>query len=250
MADLLEVYGGQSVSDAKGWFEVSGLNEGLYRLEIRKTGYAMEIIAPLSVGSSADGQALEVLLDKESRITGKITGPSGEPVAGAVLVLCNGRGQPMLLAGTSRAPESDASGCYVIQAVKAGTYRVLAEAKGLARALSPAVSVPKDGAVEQDFSLGKEARIRVSVLAAGAPAEGADVTLLDSAGAEVIDWTARKSMIQGMAPQATDKEGKYTLVRLAAGTYTVKVQISDGRTKSAACTVAAGGETALALEFD
>jgi protocatechuate 3,4-dioxygenase beta subunit len=247
--DFFDAFGGQSLSDAQGGFEVGGLAEGQYRIEIQKAGYASEIITPWTVTSSA-GRALEVMLDAESRIIGTITDEDGRPVKGAVLVLADVQGRPVCLSPSSKYPLSNDKGGFEIGGVKAGSYRVHVEGTGFGRLLTEVIAVGQNGSIERTFWLRKEGRIKVQVFQQGALLEGAEVLLFDASGTEVVNRLPGKDIFTGIESQATDEEGYFSLLRLAAGTYTVKVRTPDGRTQSKSCNVLSGSEIPIVIEFD
>ncbi len=126
---------------------------------------------------------------------------------------------------------TDEQGKFEITGLREGDYNLRAEGfRGTARALVPDVATGK----EITIKLENLTRIEGVVKAAGEPVKSFSITLKGVA-------TQRK--------QVRDKEGRFTMVRIDPGTYTLTARSSEGQV-DAQVIVKAGETTTLALEME
>ncbi len=139
---------------------------------------------------------------------------------------------PVLGQGSELPPVlTDEQGKFEITGLREGDYNLRAEGfKGTARALVPDVATGK----EITIKLENLTRIEGVVKAAGEPVNSFSITLTGVA-------TQRK--------QVRDKEGRFTMVRIDPGTYTLTARSSEGQV-DAQVIVKAGETTTLTLEME
>lgn len=152
-------------TDADGQFAVDVMTPGLYQVSVRGKGYSTSMTRDVSV---AEGQTTEmppVLMAKGAQITGIIYGGDREILPGANVQLTPSD-QTQLYG--HRQARADASGRYVIENVKPGTYELTAsrpaaasgnpfEAIGDMRLSKVEVSVEDGQRYEVDLRLGSVA---------------------------------------------------------------------------------------------
>ncbi|MBI4615666.1 MAG: carboxypeptidase regulatory-like domain-containing protein [Planctomycetes bacterium] len=184
-------------------FVLTGVPEGIYRLEVIATGYRPASIEPFSPADWV-GREIEVRLDPGPIVRGIVVSAStGEPVPGAVLV--RGTDLSNFDPVGSEARErvlgwTDADGRFRISGLEAGTeaFSVYHDfyAPALARPAIAEIRVAlKDGAVIQGVLLGPE----------GDSVAGATVALAGPL----------------LKAAETDGSGRFRIEGLATGTYTL-----------------------------
>ncbi|WP_431910039.1 MSCRAMM family protein [Nonomuraea jabiensis] len=143
-----------------------------------------------------------LILTGSNKLTGLVRDLEGKPVAGAVVVLTDVRGE-VVTTGTT-----DAEGSYSLSGVTSGGYTLAVSADSFRPAAVP-VEVAGAGQTRQDVELRPGARIRGTVRAGdGGPLNDARVTLLDAAG-NVVGTTT------------TGEDGAYAFADLTGGQYTL-----------------------------
>nr|WP_246178949.1 carboxypeptidase-like regulatory domain-containing protein [Actinomadura decatromicini] len=146
--------------------------------------------------------AFDVLLAGNGGLTGTVRSGDGEPIANAMVVVTDVRGE---VVGTER---TDAGGRYAFKDVVSGTY-TLAVSAAAHRPVALPVEVAGNGRTRQDVELPPGARIRGVVRdGSGRPVEDARVTLVDAAG-------------NVLALVITGPDGEYAFADLSGGRYTV-----------------------------
>lgn len=219
--------GANAVSDADGRFVLSGLepgNHAIYAESQREGAFTRGPTVSVAKGEQRDG--VELALDLNGSIAGRVIDQDGAPVGGAMLRFSLLHTSDFGLATTAD------DGTFVTRALSGGgtyVYEVLHESSGIAyRPLVgkrfPAIAV-RDGNDHVSGVIVRVRRDRLSlagrvVTSAGDPVPDVVVTAADS----------RPSF--GMAPSGartnTDASGAFALLDLASGEYTVIARAPDG----------------------
>jgi protocatechuate 3,4-dioxygenase beta subunit len=245
--EILSYYGGQTLTDETGTFEVGGLRPGAYNVEVVKEGFAHHSVGPRELSA---GQTLRLALTlvPEAHVTGRITRSDGTPVKDAALYLLDEHGKPAdFTFGTTF---SDADGTYDMKRVGEGTYTILVEAPGCASAVTSVLTVPRAGTVQMDVTLKPESRIVLRATRAGAPVTGAVVRVFSASGEEVVDRINERNMYTSTPDRKTGADGVLAVGKLAAGTYRLEVTESGGAKKSVDVAVGEAATTAVDVVFE
>lgn len=202
---LIDVRGrqiGRGTSRTDGRYELGTPGSGTYVL-IATAGDHDPQAATLVTGDKP--LDFDLVLAGNGGLTGTVRDTNGSPVAGAMVVVTDIRGE-VVASGVT-----DAEGGYSFNQVVAGTYTVAVSADGHRPAAVPA-EVGGDGAsgvTRQDVELRPGVRISGTIQAHGrGPIADARVTLLDAAG-NVVGATI------------TASDGRYSFADLTGGQYTV-----------------------------
>ncbi len=208
--------------------------DGAYELELPRPGdYVVAIRRP---GSTADVEDTvdffrSVTRDAEQRfdfelpggrLSGRVVGPSGGPVAGAeVALFCEGRGRTDEYSpGTLALARTDGEGRWTFDAVFADTYYVGAGGtEELAyAAVGPLELAPGEERVGVDVHLVEPGRVRATVVdASGEPVEGAVVYARGSGGEIVAPLSDAASDRSGVAVHVGLPPGAFALHARAPG---------------------------------
>ncbi|MEV0347003.1 carboxypeptidase-like regulatory domain-containing protein [Nonomuraea sp. NPDC050680] len=187
------------MSLADGGYSIWTPGTGTYVL-IASAAHRDPQVATLVVGE----QPLDfnLILAGSSKLIGTVRDLEGKPVAGAVLVLTDVRGEVLSTSTT------DPDGAYSFSAVTAGSYTLAVSAESY-RPTAVFVEAHGTGQTRQDVELRPGTRIRGTVrVRDGAPLADARVTLLDAAG-NVVGTTT------------TADDGAYAFADLTGGQYTL-----------------------------
>lgn len=199
----------RSFDSDDGSFVLENVPAGALTLLIEADGYTPRTIANLEVGEGAVLDNIEIALEKGGTITGRVTGPEGQPLSGVTARLtltAQERAMPMspMLAGG--AATSDASGRYELGAVPPGEQTIEFRRDGYVPERRT-VEI-KGGTTTLDVGLGRGSDVRgVVVTESGAPVAGADVRALSSV--QGAGWHSAR----------TDQNGAFELEGLAPGRY-------------------------------
>ncbi|SDM24827.1 drug resistance transporter, EmrB/QacA subfamily [Nonomuraea maritima] len=199
---LIDVRGhqlGRTVAQADGYYQVATPGSGTYVL-IASAAERDPQVATLVVGDAP--LDFDLVLAGSGRLTGTVRDLAGNPVAQAMVIVTDVRGEVVTTGLTT------ADGMYGFSGVVAGTYTVTVSA-GTHRPVALLVEVGT-GQTTQDVILQPAARIRGTILLKGAdrPLADARVTLLDASGNVVATAT-------------TGEDGEYAFADLPGGQYTV-----------------------------
>ena len=210
--DLLGEKTRSGESDGQGRFLLTGVAPGQYELAIR-IGKSPVLVEIIPVGKEPVDMG-ELTLPDLAPIRGKVLGPKGQPVEGAVVRAgCAGGEGPWsaAIAAAGLEGRSGPGGEFAIAAVPTGTYRLTATAAEYASSVLELVETGASGLV---------IRLGEPVVIAGVCLEAAGRTPV--AGAEV-------RLRMGGPPQATsDEHGEFLLPcpSPAEGEHTFRFQVS------------------------
>ncbi|MFJ3761396.1 MFS transporter [Streptomyces sp. NPDC090080] len=208
---------GRAVADAEGRYAVAAPGEGTYVLIASADGCRPQATT-LVVG--AEPVAYDVLLSGTSGLSGLVrAADGGEPVAGAVVVVTDVRGDVL----ASR--ETDGRGEFAVGDLVPGTV-TLAFSSPKHRPLALPVEIAATGTIRVDVELRPGAHVRGTVRGGSGPLGDARVTLVDVAGNVVATTT-------------TGRDGAYAFSDLDAGPYTV---IATGYPPHAAGVLVSGAD--------
>jgi protocatechuate 3,4-dioxygenase beta subunit len=225
---------------ADGGFSIAGLRAGeTYDLVVlgpdgtgaRREGVAapaedVDIVVPgpgRIAGRVIDAQTLSPLADFQvdfgpDRSSGRFGGGGGRAMVRVIRAVAGGGG-----AGPQAIHSED--GAFVLEDVPAGTWEVVAQAKGYQSARVGGVSVDEGGTregVEVRLVPGNAIRGRVLDGAGGVPVLDAAVTLQRAGGGG-----RALAQLMGESDARTDGEGRFAIEGLAVGSYTVVAQHPD-----------------------
>ncbi|WP_220504252.1 MFS transporter [Microbispora sp. H13382] len=199
---LIDVRGhqlGRTVTRDDGGYALQTPGGGTYVL-IASAGDREPQVATLVVGDQPVD--FDMVLAASGRLVGTVRGTDGAPVAEAVVVVTDVRGEVVATSAT------DAEGGFSFSGVVAGTYTLTVSGAAYRPAAVP-VEVLGTGQTRHDVVLLPGARVRGTVrVKDGVPLAEARVTLLDAAGNVV-----------GVATTAED--GEYAFTDLTGGQYTI-----------------------------
>jgi Carboxypeptidase regulatory-like domain len=207
---------GETLTGPGGEFILDGLSPGApVTLRASHKGYAPRTLPGIIAPSPGP---LTIVLRPSLRIAGRVVDESGEPVAGAAILVSEESPGTALTAGT----QSDVQGRFALEDLKPGKVRLAAFSTGFLRTVLDALTLQPGEAVEDlEVVLRRGATIEGRVLAPdGSPAPGAKVTL------EVKDRGSAFGMA-GQPEAVTDEEGQYRLDGVPEGAHTVTAR-KDG----------------------
>ncbi|GAA0361096.1 MFS transporter [Microbispora corallina] len=199
---LIDVRGhqlGRAMTRADGGYSVQAPGGGTYVL-IASAAERDPQVATLVVGDQPVD--FDLILAGSGKLTGVVRDLDGKPVAEAMVVVTDVRGEVVTSGST------DGEGVYTFSGVVAGTYTMAVSAPSH-RPVAVPVEVIGTGLTRQDVELRPGARVRGTVrVRGGGPLNDARVTLLDAAG-NVVGTTT------------TGEDGEYAFADLTGGQYTV-----------------------------
>jgi protocatechuate 3,4-dioxygenase beta subunit len=200
---------GSTQADAAGRFSFAEITPGPVRLTALAQGFLPEEVADLEAGP--DATSIEILLRRGAVLSGTVTLPSGEPAAGArVLLLDNGTQGPFATLGLPQAT-ADEDGHYRLEGVAPGERRVRAALAGLLP--DNAQVVVRGGTNRLDLRLGRGAAVAGrAVTTDGEPVERAQIFL----------FSLGEQMSPTPAQAAAD--GTFSWPAVAAGTYRLEAE--------------------------
>nr|WP_259404843.1 MFS transporter [Microbispora sp. H10830] len=199
---LIDVRGhqlGRTVTRDDGGYALQTPGGGTYVL-IASAGDREPQVATLVVGDQPVD--FDMVLAASGRLVGTVRGVDGTPVAEAVVVVTDVRGEVVATSST------DAEGGFSFSGIVAGTYTLTVSGAAYRPAAVP-IEVLGTGQTRHDVVLLPGARVRGTVrVKDGVPLADARVTLLDAAGNVV-----------GVA--TTGEDGEYAFTDLTGGQYTI-----------------------------
>ncbi|MGW4910621.1 MFS transporter [Streptomyces sp. NPDC004270] len=208
---------GRAVADAEGRYAVAAPGEGTYVLIASADGCRPQAT---TLVVSTEPVAYDVLLSGTSGLAGLVrAADSGAPVAGAVVVVTDVRGDVLAT------QQTDGLGEFAVGDLVPGTV-TLAVSSPKHRPLALPVEIAGTGISRIEVELRPGAHVRGTVRGAGGPLGDARVTLVDVAGNVVATTT-------------TGADGGYAFSDLDTGSYTV---IATGYPPHAAGVLVSGAD--------
>jgi RNA polymerase sigma factor (sigma-70 family) len=231
---------GVPIGYAPGGTAVPTPADGIFHLEGVRAGRGVTVTAytegpkgvsgrsePFDLAAGATARGVEVVVRPyaSGSLAGRVAGPEGAPVRGAVLRLLPGSPEESSNRGPAFWNESRVyssshpvapDGTFRIEGLRAATYTLQAEAPGFGPSRGPTVAL-KDGEARADLAvlLAPDARISGRVVdEAGAPVAGAAVIVQENESGLV--WLAA-------VQAASDGEGRFSVGGLAPVEYSVRV---------------------------
>ncbi|MEU1177913.1 MFS transporter [Streptomyces sp. NPDC005820] len=190
---------GRAVAAADGSYALDAPGEGTYVLITAADGHQPQAT---TVVAGAAPVTYDVLLVGSSGLVGAVrSAESGAPVAGAVVIVTDVRGDVLASVRT------DGIGEFAVADLVPGPVTV-AVSSPKHRPLALPVEIGATGLTRVDVELRSGAQVRGTVRGAGAPLGDARVTLVDAAGNVVASTT-------------TGSDGAYAFSDLDGGQYTV-----------------------------
>jgi hypothetical protein len=193
-----------------GSFVLEGIKPGTTQVVVNAPGYTTARVSNVEVEDGKTAPDVEVDVESGSKLTGRVTGADGTPIAG-VSVRSDptaGGGRVMRFDATDTGGTTDPSGEYTIDSLEPGEKTFTFSRSGYV-AQQKTVTIPE----------GKDARLDVQ-LSSGTRATGFVVT---DGGAPIPDATVgamSASELDGGRTARTDASGAFAIEGLAPGHYT------------------------------
>ena len=134
-----------------GRFKLSGLDEGVYRIELQSPGHTRWCSAEIELRRGTE-PTLTACLEHGWTIAGTIRGPDGRALTGARVRLLRAAANGAVTEFPVHGTRSDRGGGYALAHVPSGAYWVSAEAAGFAQAQVRATIANADPG-DLDFTL-------------------------------------------------------------------------------------------------
>ncbi|MGW9406269.1 MFS transporter [Streptomyces diastaticus] len=189
---------GRAVAQGDGSYALDAPEPGSYVLIASADGFQPQA-STVVVGEQSLGY--DILLSGTSGLTGAVRTEAGAPVAGAMVIVTDVRGD-VLATGAS-----DETGAFAFTELVPGPVTAAVNAEGHRPAALP-VEIGATGVTHVEVALHTGARVQGVVRAADGPLAGVRVTLVDAAGNVV-------------ATRTTAEDGAYGFADLDGGEYTV-----------------------------
>jgi protocatechuate 3,4-dioxygenase beta subunit len=164
---------GGARADTEGRFAAEGLPPGRFRLQVAGTGYVSAEAGPFELAAGEAREGVEVVLRRGAALEGRITGPTGEPVAGADVRIVPHGGER----GAAPA-RSDGEGRYRLEGIAEGRRKLHVSHPGFLPAEREADVASGTSRLDFRLETGVEIAGRVISGASSSPVPGAEVRLL------------------------------------------------------------------------
>jgi 5-hydroxyisourate hydrolase-like protein (transthyretin family) len=218
--------------DVPGAFVVTGLATGDYAVEITANGYAPSMSETFRIDQGTVTPDVVVRMSAGGALAGRIVDATGRPVADAI-VTTNDNGyvkNPLsdILGGlqarttTGRSTRTDADGRFELDMLRPETYQLEVEHPDYTKQITRDLRVVDGSVVEvPTISMTSGGILRGMVYGVdGLPAAGAKVSL---------QGTGQVGIVQPMQAIA-GPDGRYTIRRIAGGTYKVSATRPNAET--------------------
>jgi hypothetical protein len=189
-----------------GTFHLEGLPTGPLQMIVSAPGYVQQKVPGLVLEEGKPIRDLEVALETGTKISGRVTGPDGKPLASVdVRPEAPGRGAGTMAGGVT----TDAEGNYQLEAVEAGEKTVVFRRDGYPSTRKTVTVSGRE--MKLDVQLGRGATIAgVVVSEGGSPVAGAQVYVENSS--------------YGGSDATSDANGNFRFEGLSEGRYSVAAQ--------------------------
>ncbi|HSD66178.1 MAG TPA: carboxypeptidase-like regulatory domain-containing protein, partial [Vicinamibacteria bacterium] len=223
-------YEKQSFHAEDGGFVLEDVPAGRWTVEAFAPGYQAGSASAVSVAEGEAAEGVEVRLSKGGVITGRVLeSRTGRPILDAAVraELSGGERRMSMVRigeeGDDNETATDSEGRYEIAGLAPGTWVLTASHPDWSEATA-SVEL-KEAPATADIRLGRGGSVGGTVLAAGRPVGGAQVTL---AAAGDTGFRAGAGMIGGNEQSAlTDDGGRFRFERLSPGRYTLGAALRD-----------------------
>ncbi len=231
--ETLEAPTPTALTDANGRFELDGLAGGSLSLRAEKPGFLAEKVSDLVATVGSELTDVEITLTKESVLTGLIVSTDGQPIALATVKVeappAEGMGAMIagMMGGSWITGRTDTDGRYRIGKLRDGERKVRIEAPGHLHA-ETTLALPLENELVHDAKVEPGHNLTGIVLSPdGDPLVDARVEVTWASGAPANPMAAM--MGGGGRPDArgkTDADGRFSLIGLQAGPYTVTAKMA------------------------
>lgn len=199
-------YGGAR-SDDEGRYQISGLEPGPHTVTAESQEGGPSARASVEI---RDGRnRIDLSLPNGIEVSGRVVDARGLPLAGASVSLL---GLPPTSTAWGLQADSSADGSFLIRDVPEGTYRLIGQRRGFARAEAPeTVQVGGDPVLGLELRLSPGAVLRGKLLG------------LSPADRDRIEVHVSGETSISLSPAQVDADGSYRIPDLAPGRWTVLV---------------------------
>jgi protocatechuate 3,4-dioxygenase beta subunit len=223
-------YERQSFHAEDGGFVLEEVPAGRWTVEAFAPGYQPGSASAVTVAEGEAVEGVEVRLSKGGVVSGRVLeGRTGRPVLDATVRAEIAGGEPRMnmirIGGEGEGDEAstDAEGRYEIAGLAPGTWVLTGSHPDWSEATA-SVEI-KEAPVTADIRLGRGGSVGGTVLAAGRPVAGAQVTL---SAAGDTGFRAGAGMMGGSEQTAlSDEGGRFRFERLTPGRYTLGAALRD-----------------------
>jgi len=223
-------YEKQSFHAEDGSFVLEDVPAGRWTVEAFAPGYQAGSASGVTVGESEAAEGVEVRLSRGGVVSGRVLeSRTGRPILDAsVRAELSGGEQRMAMVriggeGEDNETATDAEGRYEIVGLAPGTWTVTASHPDWSEAATRVEL--KDAPATADIRLGRGGSVGGTVLSAGRPVAGAQVTL---SAAGDTGFRPGAGMMGGSERSVlTDEGGRFRFDRLSPGRYTVGAALRD-----------------------
>jgi Carboxypeptidase regulatory-like domain len=226
----------EALTDERGSFRLEGLGVGSYRVSGSAPGYGR------AIATASPGDAVELFLFPGSGIYGRVTDPSGKPVAGAYVAV-EPRARPFSGDAVIVPEVTDADGRFAFLGLEPGAYAIAIRPRDVAPATRTVNLVKDDDTVIEirlsaGVALTGHRIVGKLVAPRGAAVGGLRVFAVED-GADLIAPPSKLSLGTSVA------DGSFVLDQLGKGRYNVLA--GDGSAGYAFAPAVGAGEEALEL---
>lgn len=218
------------VGSTDGAFVLSGLQEGLWQIEVQARGFVQAAELPVVSVPRAEGPFV-LRVERTGSAAGVVLDPDGNPAGGAEVTATRGTGGLLGQGETMESSTCDEKGAFVVWNLRAGNAHLVARKEGQASSEPLAVSIELEKRVE-----GLVLRLR----------RGGRLTgeVFDRLGARASGRTIQVfGVTGGDQSQATvDEAGAFAIEILTPGSYQVMLEPSEEDEQRMMKSVEEGGE--------
>ncbi|MDA1193896.1 MAG: carboxypeptidase regulatory-like domain-containing protein, partial [Planctomycetota bacterium] len=218
-----------ATADGDGYFAISSIDDGVYSLLARQSGFASKLEADVIVARARGAELLTIVLGEGATMSGTVKGADGKPLIGAqVFAVAGGRRMSMARNLQREVGITDAKGAYSIDTLSPGdSYRSGVVAEGYAPVYDVNETEVK-GNLVRDFTLVKGGNLTgvVTDEATGKPVVGARVAVYVGE----MGWGGRVEAGAKAAADVrqTDEQGRFYFAAISPGPVSSAVVQASG----------------------